>query len=235
MDPSAYFLRTAASFVRGRALRGDLIELTDEQRDAPLADLSDDQLRSIFEAGVVAGLKLHKFKQTMGLARVRRVFGALRALAPAELLDVGSGRGTFLWPLLHEFPALAITAIDQDERRAGDLECVRVGGVDRLKTAQMDVTNLEFDDGEFDVITVLEVLEHIPAALQAVAEVVRVARRFVVLSVPSKPDDNPEHIHLFDESRIRELFAAANVHRLRVDYVLNHIVVVANVSAQAAS
>jgi ubiquinone/menaquinone biosynthesis C-methylase UbiE len=94
----------------------------------------------------------------------------------------------------------------------------------------MDVTDLGFDDSAFDVVSMLEVLEHIPAAAQAVGEVVRVARRFVVLSVPTKPDDNPEHVHLFDERRIRELFGAAGVTRLTIDYVLNHMILVANIA-----
>jgi ubiquinone/menaquinone biosynthesis C-methylase UbiE len=114
------------------------------------------------------------------------------------------------------------------------VEAVRLGGVDRLTAHQKDVTDLGFDDAAFDVVSMLEVLEHIPDAAQAVSEVVRVARRFVVLSVPSKPDDNPEHIHLFNESRIRALFAAAGVTRLTIDYVLNHMILVANVTQQGA-
>jgi hypothetical protein len=59
----------------------------------PLGNLAEDAPVTIFRSGEVAGLELHKFKQTMGLARVRRVFDLLRSLAPADLLDIGSGRG----------------------------------------------------------------------------------------------------------------------------------------------
>jgi len=76
---------------------------------------------------------------------------------------------------------------------------------------------------------VAEMLEHIPNATQALAEAVRVAARFVVLSVPSKPDTNPEHIHLFDEARIRDMFDAAGAASVNVSYVLNHLIAVARV------
>jgi 2-polyprenyl-3-methyl-5-hydroxy-6-metoxy-1,4-benzoquinol methylase len=46
-----------------------------------------------------------------------------------------------------------------------------------------------------DIVTLLEVLEHIPDVEKAVAAV-RMARKYVVVSVPSKEDNNPEHIHL---------------------------------------
>lgn len=230
MEQETYFLRTAAAFVRGRRIQGEAIDLADGLQESSLDNLTDDQQFEIFSAGINAGLKLHKFKRTMGLARVRRVFGVLHSLAPEDLLDVGSGRGVFLWPLLEEFPMLPVTAVDQNKYRADNLEAVRLGGIDRMTAIQMDVTELAFEDDQFDVTTILEVLEHIPAAAQAISQAVRVARRFVVLSVPSKPDDNPEHIHLFDEPQLRKLFSEAGVRRLTFDYILNHIIVVANVA-----
>ena len=197
--------------------------------ETPLEDLSEGSLTAIFRSGQAAGLEMHKFKRTMGLARVRRVFGLLQSFAPGNLLDVGSGRGAFLWPLLDEFPELPVTAIDQDPVRARDIEAVRMGGIDRLTGHRMDITELAFERRSFDVVTALEVLEHIPAVPEALAEIVRVARRFVVLSVPSKPDDNPGHIHLLDQDRLRRLFADLGITRVRFDYVPGHLVAVANV------
>ena len=115
--------------------------------DAPLDDLAEDALLRIFQIGQAAGLEMHKFKRTMGLARVRRVFGVLRSLAPEDLLDVGSGRGAFLWPLLDEFPDLPVTAIDEDPIRARDIQAVRLGGIDALTGHQMDATKLDFPAG----------------------------------------------------------------------------------------
>jgi ubiquinone/menaquinone biosynthesis C-methylase UbiE len=205
-----YYLDFACAFVRGK-----------------LPDTPDLPPEELFRHGEAAGLRLHKFKRSAVLPRVRRVFGLLRGLAPAHLLDVGSGRGVFLWPLLDAFPELRVTCIDRREDRVADLQAVTAGGISRLDASVMDATRLDLPDGALDGVTLLEVLEHLPQPERAVAEAVRVARGFVAVSVPSKPDDNPEHIHLFDAGMLKELFRAAGVERLSVDYVLNHIVALA--------
>lgn len=224
-----YYLEFAAAFVRGRVLQGDAIPLEPELCEPPLDALSPSDLARVFQAGAAAGLRLHKFKRTQGLARVERTLGALRSLGPAEMLDIGSGRGVFLWPLLEALPEVSIAAIDHSEQRASDLQAVHRGGVSRLTASAMDATALEFADDAFDVVTFLEVLEHIPQAGAALTEAVRVARRFVVLTVPSKPDDNPEHIHLFSEPQLREMFIQAGACNVRFDYVLNHLLAIARV------
>ena len=166
----------------------------------------------------------------MGLQRVRKILGVLYSLDPDNLLDVGSGRGAFLWPLLNEFQSLNVTTIDSNKQRANDLQAVQMGGISRLSAYCMDVTDLSFEDNQFDGVTMLEVLEHIPDALRAVAQAVRVARRFVVLTVPSKADDNPEHIHLFSEASLTRLFSEVGVTQLNFEYIHNHLILVANTS-----
>ena len=73
----------------------------------------------------------------------------------------------------------------------------------------------------------LEVLEHLVEPARAVRELVRVARRFVVASVPSKEDDNPEHIQLFDGAALERMFTDAGARSVTVTYVRGHIVCVA--------
>jgi ubiquinone/menaquinone biosynthesis C-methylase UbiE len=197
-----YFVELAAAFVRGR-LGGDAgSDEADVQR------------------GLEAGLKLHKFKRNTELPRVRRVLGMLRGLRPERLLDVGSGRGAFLWPLLDALPEVSVCAVDRDPLRARDLAAVGKGGIARLRAAQMDVERLAFADGAFDGVTLLEVLEHLPRPEEAGRQAMRVARRFIVASVPTHEDDNPEHIHLFGEKSLAALFPGAR--RVTFEHVLNH-------------
>ena len=155
--------------------------------------------------GREAGLRLHKFKQNTELPRVRRVLGILRGLQPQNLLDIGSGRGTFLWPLLAEFPGLPVTSAEADRRRASDLAAVRKGGIGRLTVVRADVHRLPFASRSFDGAAVLEVLEHLADPPLALREAMRCARRFVVVSAPSTPDDNPEHIHLFTQPQLAQM------------------------------
>ncbi len=206
--------------------------LGDEQGDhplvqRPLADLSETALEALFDLGQEAGLRLHRFKRTMDLPRVRRVLGMLQGLHPQTLLDIGTGRGVFLWPLLDAFPALPITTLDVLDYRVSDLQAVARGGIEHLRAFQLDVRDMAFEDEAFDGVTMLETLEHISEPQRALDAVCRVAKRFVIVSVPSKEDDNPEHIHLFTPARLQTLFHNAGMPRVHIDSVLNHIIVLA--------
>lgn len=196
-----------------------------------LPGLPDDMpVDQVIAWGQAAGLKLHRFKRTMELPRVRAVLGMLRGLSPESLLDIGTGRGVFLWPLLDGFPDLPVTSVELDDRRFRHLDAVRRGGVTRLSTIHSDATLLPDADGAFDIVTVLEVLEHQhdPRALARTA--VRLARRFVIASVPSKPDDNPDHVQLFDRQSLTALLIDAGAEAVSIDYVLNHAIALARVA-----
>jgi ubiquinone/menaquinone biosynthesis C-methylase UbiE len=208
MPATRYFEELAAAFVRGKlGVRGD-------------------DPAQLIALGLARGLCLHKFKRQAELPRVRRVIGILRGLAPESLLDVGSGRGTFLWPLVDAFPYLRLLAVDKSERRAGDIDAVRKGGVERLSAACMDACALALRGRSRDVVTALEVLEHLEQPGKAAEEAVRVARRFVVASVPAHEDENPEHIQLFDEPKLRRLFESVGATRVSFERVANHIIAV---------
>jgi hypothetical protein len=76
------------------------------------------------------------------------------------------------------------------------------------------------------VMTALEVLEHIPEVEKAAWEIVRVARRHIVISVPSHADNNPEHLHLLSEADLRRLFQVCGVRRIGFEHVHNHLIAV---------
>lgn len=221
-----YFERLVAAFIRGK--------LPLEQSHAalfkkPLDELSVGEMQTLIQLAQDQELRLHRFKRTMELPRVRKVLGILKGLQPGNLLDIGSGRGAFLWPLLDSFPHLSVTCVDVLDHRVADIQAVQRGGIEQLNALKADVKALPFAKRAFDVVTMLEVLEHIPDTRCALAEVCRVAGKFVILSVPSKEDDNPEHIHLFNQQHLQPLLAEQDIRRVSFDYVPNHMIVVARI------
>ena len=180
-------------------------------------------------------LRIQAFKRKAGPPRVPTCLGILRGLNPSELLDVGCGRGTFLWPLVQAFPWLPVTAVDALPHRIAVVQAVAAGGIHRLQGLRTDVTALPFGDDQFDVCTILEVLEHLEDPAAAAREVVRVARRFVLASVPSKPDDNPEHIQLFTVERLTELFLSAGARKVQIQHILNHRIAVVSLEGPCDS
>ncbi len=222
-----YYSRLAAAFVRGRLIQALLSEDLQLLFSRPLEDLSEDEMEQLIALGIRRGLRLHRFKRAMELARVSKALGILRGLGPQSLLDIGSGRGAFLWPLVNTFPDVPVTVIDLLDHRVADIQAVQAGGMAQITALKMDATALAFADRSFDGVTMLEVLEHIPDTASALAEACRVAQRFLVCSVPSRADDNPEHIHLFAERQLRELLARAGARHVNASYVLNHMLLVA--------
>ncbi|MBS2039375.1 class I SAM-dependent methyltransferase [bacterium] len=181
----------------------------------------------VLEQALAAELRLHRFKRSNQLPRVRKVLGALHALAPSRLLDLGTGRGVFLWPLLEEFPELQVTCVDVLDYRVADLQAVARGGLERLSALLCPLENMPFTQGEFEVVTMLEVLEHTANPEAALKEVARVCGRALILSVPSHEDDNPEHLHLFTAQQLRAWLERLGFTRIKLDGVLNHLVVLA--------
>lgn len=210
---SRYYLEFGAAFVRGVL---------------PEARALDDD--AAFAAGEAAGLRLHRFKRSMDLPRVQRVLGILRGLGVTSLADIGSGRGAFLWPLLDQFPGLMVTAVERNTERAGQLGAVRRGGLERLLVAQADVCAIPLADRSVEAVTMLEVLEHLPAPEQALREILRVARQWVIVSVPSQPDDNPEHLHLFEARQLQAMLRDAGAARIQMEHVLNHRIALGRVA-----
>ncbi|MCR4664031.1 MAG: class I SAM-dependent methyltransferase, partial [Paludibacteraceae bacterium] len=178
-------------------------------------------------------MKTHYFKVREDLPRVQRVLGFLQGIAAAgqceSLLDVGSGRGVFLFPLLRDFPQMEVTSIDILPHRVELLQCVRDGGITNLHPLLADICTWDAPDKSFDVVTMLEVMEHIPDTQAVVRNAVRLARNYIVVSVPSKPDDNPEHIHLFSNTDLERLFLSNGCRSVKFMSVTNHRIMTAYV------
>ena len=228
-EPSIHYSWLAAAFVRGQSRLSGHPALPNHLLHTPLAELTAPQQTELITAGLAAELPLYPFKRTMPLPRVTWALAVLQTIQPTSLLDIGSGRGTFLWPMLDTFPTLPVIAIDADKQRFQHLHSVQLGGMETLQAQQADATALPFADDHFDVVTLLEVLEHIPNADTALAEAVRVARRFLLISVPARADDNPEHIHLFDEALLRRMLADCGVTRVKWGGVPGHWTILASI------
>jgi 2-polyprenyl-3-methyl-5-hydroxy-6-metoxy-1,4-benzoquinol methylase len=105
--------------------------------------------------------------------------------APESVLDVGCGEGvlTSRWAQrLGDRPVIG-TDLDDPKLHAEWDQRRR----DNLEFRTMPVQRLQFDDDEFDLAAAIEVLEHVPEPERAVAEMARVARRHLLVSVPREP------------------------------------------------
>ena len=105
--------------------------------------------------------------------------------APSSVLDVGCGEAILTHKWAERLAPRRVVGIDLadpaiqaewDKRRA-----------DNLDYRVMKAENLPFADGEFDVATAIEVLEHVPDPEHTVAEMARVASGHLLVSVPREP------------------------------------------------
>lgn len=221
-----YETKLAAAYVRGIALKqGNM--LSEKLINTPLDMLTTDEINEIILAGKQQELKMYYFKKKDLLPRVKAVLGFLRGIMPESLLDTGSGRGVFLFPFLTEFIYSQVTSVDILPHRVEMLQALSRGGIHNLNAVQMNICDMCDCENRFDVVTMLEVLEHIPDVQTAVNNAVRLSKKYVVVTVPSKPDNNPEHIHLLTKDKLTRLFENAGCLNLKFDGVQGHLLMIA--------
>ena len=231
MNKSDIYPRLAAAYVRGYALRTEQTEIATSLLDTPLDALTDDEIDAILSFGEKLELKLYRFKRAPStMSRVRFAIGALYSLAPESVCDVGSGRGAFLFPCLDALPTTRVVALDLLDYRVQTLLDVQRGGGDNLHPQIADICNRPLPEKSVDVVSTLEVLEHIPEYRQAIAAAVALARRSVIVTVPAEPDDNPEHIHLLTKSKLTDAFHDVVVTRLNFGRAGQSLTLVANLN-----
>jgi SAM-dependent methyltransferase len=105
--------------------------------------------------------------------------------APESVLDVGCGEGVLTYEWAERLGDGRIVGIDLDDPKLrAEWETRSRPNLDfRVEEA----TSLSFADGEFDMASAIEVLEHVPEPEATVAEMARVAQRWLLVSVPREP------------------------------------------------
>ena len=145
-----------------------------------------------------------------------KIGGLIGELGPASLLDAGCGEGEMFRRI--SLPDGARTVLfDRNPESAAQV----FGSVDALP----------FPSHSFDVVTCLEVLEHLADPCAAAREHARVARRAAVVSVPYEPyfrignvlrgkhlsrlGDHPEHVQHWNPRTFHK-FLAGSFREVRV-------------------
>ncbi len=147
---------------------------------------------TLSDDGVVTGNTYDKYGSTNPI--VRRLMAGfegdldelLARAHPSSVLDVGCGEGV----LVHRWA----TSLGEGTRIVGvDLEeaSIQAGWAQHraanLSYAVMRGDDLPFADDEFDLVSAIEVLEHVPDPAHTVSEMARCAHGHVLVSVPREP------------------------------------------------
>jgi SAM-dependent methyltransferase len=104
---------------------------------------------------------------------------------PASLLDIGCGEGVLTQQWAQRLGGRRVVGIDLDDP-ALHAEW-RQRSAPNLEYRVMRAENLPFADDEFDLVTAIEVLEHVPDPEHTLAEMARCAQRHLLVSVPREP------------------------------------------------
>jgi len=128
-----------------------------------------------------------------------RIMKLLSRLDVKSMLDVGGAEG-YKSHIARQLFGLRVHTSDLSEEA-----CKRAREIFDLEATALDIHDLPFADGEFDVLTCSETLEHVIDPARATDELLRVAKKAVIITVPVEDPDhlqehysNNNHVNAFD-------------------------------------
>lgn len=113
-----------------------------------------------------------------------QLYAMLAATEPKSVLDAGCGEGFGVDFLAARNPELRLVGVDLSEEAVAYAN-EHFGDRGRFRTGSL--YKLPFSDNSFDTVLCSEVLEHLDEPDRAVKELKRVARNYVVITVPHEP------------------------------------------------
>jgi 2-polyprenyl-3-methyl-5-hydroxy-6-metoxy-1,4-benzoquinol methylase len=177
--------------------------------------------------GTVTGNTYDKYGSRNPLARLlmrgfdRNLNDLFESTEPSSLLDVGCGEGVLTQRWAQAMAPRRVVGIDLDDPLLA-AEWARHSAPNLSYVAQR-AERLPFAEGEFDLVTAIEVLEHVPDPAHTIAEMARCAARHVLVSVPHEPlwralnmargaywrelGNTPGHVNHFSKAAIVSLCA----------------------------
>jgi 2-polyprenyl-3-methyl-5-hydroxy-6-metoxy-1,4-benzoquinol methylase len=114
-----------------------------------------------------------------------RIDQAAESIGAKSVLDVGCGEGVVTERLARLLAPAAVLGVDADDAHLS--EEWRRRSVPNISFATGSAYDLPFEDGSFDLVCAIEVLEHLERPRDALAEMSRVATDALLLSVPNEP------------------------------------------------
>jgi 2-polyprenyl-3-methyl-5-hydroxy-6-metoxy-1,4-benzoquinol methylase len=105
--------------------------------------------------------------------------------SPRSVLDVGCGEGVLTHKWAVALGDKRIVGIDLDDEKLKAEQATRQAP--NLEYLVMKAENLPFGENEFGLASAIEVLEHVPDPEHTVAEMARVAKDHLLVSVPREP------------------------------------------------
>jgi SAM-dependent methyltransferase len=107
---------------------------------------------------------------------------ALPERPPAAVLEVGMGEGEVTTVVRERYPDACVVGVDLP-----DLDLAAEWRARGLTGLFADIARLPFPSKQFDLVLGIEVLEHVPDPAAALAELDRLCRGDLVVSVPREP------------------------------------------------
>jgi SAM-dependent methyltransferase len=174
----------------------------------------------------VAGNVYDKYASSNPAVRrlMRSFFGALDDLLlradPADVLDVGCGEGVVTRHLVARLGGRRVVGLDRD------VPALRAAwaGADGPEFVTGDAQALPYADAAFDLVALVEMLQLVDDPGRALAQAARVARRWMLVTVPREPlwralnvargayvrrlGNTPGHRHHWSRRAVLDLVAA---------------------------
>jgi SAM-dependent methyltransferase len=111
-----------------------------------------------------------------------------------RILELGSGHGGLSAKLLEMHPTARLTVTDVEPDSVAAIAASGLADDPRVTVREMDATDIDATDGQFDLAVFALSFHHLPpaAASRTIAEGTRVAGKFLIIDLPRPP--SPLHL-----------------------------------------